>query len=1133
MTVISANDLALLRQEYHRSAVYLSMLEPLDLWTARVNDAGIEAGETAIVFDGGSGSHFAAIEAPQTLWVGSDAGANDVGIIRIRSISSGDGGVTGTVTVAAQNFAWANDLYLTFKHNYELWAKYPWIDPATEIFYKDRDTAYPGADRPPVPLLSLSMKAGFIRNGSLTFFVNGSFSYPVQAGTAVSSYALSCYPTSGVTVDFNTTTGIGSVKVTSLTQAYYWLKLTVMDDNGQSISTWRCVFAHNPDPNSATHPIKNFRVNQVVRSIGRSGTFSQVIVDDTDLSGIPKRAFTVLWKESSYGEDMMLGNHSRMVAAGDKIYVNPSIGYSIDSSSIPFCNADFTFTAGVLLDGSPAPDGTTCNLEFAASGMAGTVMNSANTAGGIVTITLPTSGSVDCSGSVTYTDSDAAVNLLTAPYSYLSSPAAAADQPYPSTLWVFPKHLAVGYLYRARAQADIGSRGVNNTTMDIVSVEEYMRREFQFSVTLTSDDSPSHWFEFPADELSVGEALWHLYYWHSTLPNIVDMAGLDSDGMDLNYATDFEEGTLFGMAETMYGRVRRTLSTDRNGNMRFVPIINLLTDAERAALDTTMTIVDADKGANISFVQRHHKPAAMATVSGIYFPGTFDSNGNPEAEGYCAVAPGDLPEYGGEAIVRLERQTLRDQAHANALAGRLLARENREIEEIVVLFHGDYSDFLDPKADLWAITDANNDLGISWSGQGLIPDTVTIQVSSEGAITCFGFFEPEVTSRDGISTDCLSFPEDPGGEIIIIPDTPGDGFGKLYTMTEDVLARTLNLSASYPLYSSIGPAGAGEFYDFILDPWNPRQRGWLSTEQGLYLSTDLDQTVPSWTAMLSKATIEAALGTDFLRPYKVLGSINVEGYVAYFFTINTAMYCAFSNDYGATWNYATSWHSGTVAWRGAVDIVPHVVNGNLTLYQWIQGPGSDNTLKLYKSTNRGQSWAAVYTLDIGTNDAVYCTTVHCPYDDNDAGDIVYLGHGDAGAGVSARKGVYRSTNGGSAISELVDESILVKRWGVETYTEDRTRVYYWNEDDELWLSTNDAASFSQKAAAGISGNIMSTGGFPTNENQFYVMTDGVGIYVSITEGDSFIDKTGDWNTHGWGTPSVDGRQVIVPLWVEE
>jgi hypothetical protein len=113
MPEISSGDLALLRGENHRTNFYLTPCPATALWSARINGA-LDRGATAVTFDGGSGANFAAIGAYQELWIGSAAGKYDVGRIRIRSITSADSGVSGTVTVAANSIVTSDNNYLTF-----------------------------------------------------------------------------------------------------------------------------------------------------------------------------------------------------------------------------------------------------------------------------------------------------------------------------------------------------------------------------------------------------------------------------------------------------------------------------------------------------------------------------------------------------------------------------------------------------------------------------------------------------------------------------------------------------------------------------------------------------------------------------------------------------------------------------------------------------------------------------------------------------------------------------------------------------------------------------------------------------------------------------------------------------------
>lgn len=82
------------------------------------SDGGLSVGETDITFNSGTGTGFSAITDYQEVWLGVAEDDYSYGKLRIRSISSGDGGVTGTVTVARHGHHLPDGLWLTFKHNY-------------------------------------------------------------------------------------------------------------------------------------------------------------------------------------------------------------------------------------------------------------------------------------------------------------------------------------------------------------------------------------------------------------------------------------------------------------------------------------------------------------------------------------------------------------------------------------------------------------------------------------------------------------------------------------------------------------------------------------------------------------------------------------------------------------------------------------------------------------------------------------------------------------------------------------------------------------------------------------------------------------------------------------------------------
>jgi len=82
--------------------------------------------------------------------------------------------------------------------------------------------------------------------------------------------------------------------------------------------------------------------------------------------------------------------------------------------------------------------------------------------------------------------------------------------------------------------------------------------------------------------------------------------------------------------------------------------------------------------------------------------------------------------------------------------------------------------------------------------------------------------------------------------------------------------------------------------------------------------------------------------------------------------------------------------------------------------------------------------------------------------------------------------------------------------------------------NDLYLSTDGGVTSYQASANGVDGNVRASGGFPFNQNQYYLLTTA-GIYVSTNNGDDFVDKTGDWAFDF----NIDiGHGIIVPDWTE-
>ena len=292
------------RADSHIVTPYVNFLQAEVLWEAIVELAESAYGVIDVDFVTGTGGAFSWIEAYQTLWVGTQAGLSDVGKCRVRDITSGDGGVTGTVKVNQNGILWSDGLYLTFKHNYELWGILPRIAP-DETFYKDYDIPYTNQNEQIGGLVCPGPhQAKFIELGeTVTFyFVDGAHSYALTPGTTISSVVVTVLPGTGVVV--NPWTRGHTITVDRPGQ--YWVKFTITDSDSVVNVTYRCLFA-NPRPGvswgTGSDPgiLKDFDSISFDENWQNGGSSASIDpTDDVDLIEVEDEALCVVWCEAWY-----------------------------------------------------------------------------------------------------------------------------------------------------------------------------------------------------------------------------------------------------------------------------------------------------------------------------------------------------------------------------------------------------------------------------------------------------------------------------------------------------------------------------------------------------------------------------------------------------------------------------------------------------------------------------------------------------------------------------------------------------------------------------------------------------------------------------------------------------------------
>lgn len=291
MTQLSAANLEILRKRPQQTRLYLSIFEPQIIFQARVNNSSAARGDRVIPFDTVSSGSYTAIRPGATMWIGTTAGANDVGKIRVRSATSSQ-----IVVSENSNINWADNLFLTVFYFFELWSVFPRIvqtSPGSEdvIFYKDYDIAYSNQNS----ILGTFINMGPNRAANLDIASGQAQLYWTSTGT---------YNLLGNSLNYNwqfeggipsSSSSADPGYVTYNTPGNYITSLTVSGSNGAIDTSYRTVRIHNPsDP-----PVQKWQLTALNGSRDEGGYTASFKVFES--IPIQEHAIVVIFADNFYG----------------------------------------------------------------------------------------------------------------------------------------------------------------------------------------------------------------------------------------------------------------------------------------------------------------------------------------------------------------------------------------------------------------------------------------------------------------------------------------------------------------------------------------------------------------------------------------------------------------------------------------------------------------------------------------------------------------------------------------------------------------------------------------------------------------------------------------------------------------
>lgn len=295
MTALTANELETIRSQPKISELNLSIFQPRSIMSCQVNNGSIANGAMIIAYDTVSLGGYASVEAGMTLLVGTSAGNDDVGRVRIRSVTSSQ------FVVAENSLSWEDDLYLTVLRYWEVWPVYPRIindptDAENVIFYKDYDIAYTDQNEKYGAFACAGPhRAAYIdeSTGKAKIYWSSEDTYPIKGTVTAYDWEFEGgFPTG------STSASPGYIEYP--TPGHYVTRLKVNTSLGIIDTTYRYVSIYHKPGYGSSIPPQKWQVQNLGGSRGEGGySFSIRLYENLDL--INDGAIVVLWGDDYYG----------------------------------------------------------------------------------------------------------------------------------------------------------------------------------------------------------------------------------------------------------------------------------------------------------------------------------------------------------------------------------------------------------------------------------------------------------------------------------------------------------------------------------------------------------------------------------------------------------------------------------------------------------------------------------------------------------------------------------------------------------------------------------------------------------------------------------------------------------------
>jgi hypothetical protein len=326
-SAITSPELALLRSEGQFAELYLAIYKPPVVWQAQINQMFGAVGTSLdsvnqIIFNNSSGTAGHVI-AGMTLYVGTTAGAWDVGIIRVRRRPDSEAGIdvanTKIYVGETSEIQFANYQYLTVVDEFNLWAKH--VRMVGTSVYMDYDFQYVDQHSKPQPLVNIGPNPVlWLTDTTVTYSPDASNSWVLPGyhnTTTITAYLWDAPGSSALTG--NTT---ATPTITYNAAGVYRIACKVTTSDGAFHTGYRYVFVYS----AASMPITDFQLTNLTGDAQSGGwNFDVTLYDQAALSDVRERALVILFAKTYYnGTEQYFGPVSgceNIIAEG---YIEPA-----------------------------------------------------------------------------------------------------------------------------------------------------------------------------------------------------------------------------------------------------------------------------------------------------------------------------------------------------------------------------------------------------------------------------------------------------------------------------------------------------------------------------------------------------------------------------------------------------------------------------------------------------------------------------------------------------------------------------------------------------------------------------------------------------------------------------------------